>query len=291
MGFRSSKVSPSAASPYLSAGLPAWRSLNRFPLRSRRNLARLPGFSLRGSPLHSRRRSPGSARSSLELFPSRGPSTFDGPGHPGLLLPRAWRSGGGEPLPFAAPRSFDRGGLELPGRNSAPPGVLHLAGSVRFFDLSPSRAHGFASADPIASAACDVSSPGGPRPGTPRRERSRLKGQEGHRPGGFRPVEGRRLRKPWRGRSPGRQGSEVARACALRSSFPFPVGVILWSRGRNSSEGRGNGRRGEAPRGAPPAGRSKALKGAIPRALRWPRAAARRGGEQTVERVLEFPKI
>jgi hypothetical protein len=126
MGFRSSKVSPSAASPYLSAGLPAWRSLNRFPLRSRRNLARLPGFSLRGSPLHSRRRSPGSARSSLELFPSRGPSTFDGPGHPGLLLPRAWRSGGGEPLPFAAPRSFDRGGLELPGRSSAPPGVLHL---------------------------------------------------------------------------------------------------------------------------------------------------------------------
>lgn len=114
-----------------------------------------------------------------------------------------------------------------------------------------------------------------------------MKGQEGHRPGGFRPVEGRRLRKPWRGRSPGRQGSEVARACALRSSFPFPVGVILWSRGRNSSEGRGNGRRGEAPRGAPPAGRSKALKGAIPRALRWPRAAARRGGEQTVERVVK----
>lgn len=134
------------------------------------------------------------------------------------------------------------------------------------------------SSDARDQAACDVSSPGGPRPGTPRRERSRLKGQEGRRPGGFRPVEGRRLRKPWRGRNPGRQGSEVARACALRSSFPFPVGVILWSRGRNSSEGRGNGRRGEAPRGAPPAGRSKALKGAIPRALRWPRAAARRGG-------------
>jgi hypothetical protein len=39
---------------------------------------------------------------------------------------------------------------------ACPPGVLHLAGSVRFFDLSPSRAHGFASADPIASAACAV---------------------------------------------------------------------------------------------------------------------------------------
>ena len=59
------------------------------------------------------------------------------------------------------------------------------------------------SSDARDQAACDVSSPGGPRPGTPRRERSRLKGQEGRRPGGFRPVEGRRLRKPWRGRNPG----------------------------------------------------------------------------------------
>jgi hypothetical protein len=126
MGFRSSKVSPSAARPHLSVGLPAWLWLKQSPLRSSGDLTRLPGFALRGSPWHSRRRSPGSARSSLELSPSRGSSTLDGPGRPGRLLPRASRSVGGEPLTFAAPRSLDRGGLELPGRNSAPPGVLHL---------------------------------------------------------------------------------------------------------------------------------------------------------------------
>jgi len=50
------------------------------------------------------------------------------------------------------------------------------------------------------------------------------------------------------------------------SRFPFPAGANLWSRARvavsrlRGSVPRRNDRRGETPRGAPPAGRSKTLK-------------------------------
>ena len=71
-------------------------------------------------------------------------------------------------------------------------------------------------------------------------------------------------------------------------SVPFPGrSQPLESRPLTFRRGRGNDRRGEALRGAPPAGRSKALKGEPHGRCGGRRAVTRRGGEKTVERVVK----
>jgi hypothetical protein len=84
LGFRPSKVSPSAARSAPSGRTsPPGVGSNGSVARCRRNLARLPGFALRGSPLPSRRKRRGAARSSLGLSPP--PGVFLPPRQPRLV--------------------------------------------------------------------------------------------------------------------------------------------------------------------------------------------------------------
>lgn len=59
----------------------------------------------------------------------------------------------------------------------------------------------------------------------------------------------------------------------------------LWSRGRTPLGARRKDKRGEAPKGVPPVGRSKALKGEPQERCGGRRPVARREEEQAVERV------
>jgi hypothetical protein len=71
--------------------------------------------------------------------------------------------------------------------------------------------------------------PWGPARKWKRREHFRPEGREGLRTG--KPVQRRWRRMPWRGEHSGGQGS-AAPVFGRRPTFPFPVRVNLWSRGR-----------------------------------------------------------
>jgi hypothetical protein len=71
------------------------------------------------------------------------------------------------------------------------------------------------------------------------------------------------------------------------ASGPSPAGAILWSRVRAAEAARGNDMRGEAPRGVPPVGGSKALKEKPHGCRDGRRVVAGHEGEQAVERVVK----